>query len=203
MEIVIIGCYDWIGFHLANKLVEEGISIIGVDNSESEKADTMSLFFGRNAAFSHYKSENEILKRKRSPDAIFIIHQSVSDEWLESFKDIPIITCIKKNSSIEPTVGTMIILPDLYGPWMPTNGKDCKIISKQIPESSIYIEDFTNWLKQLVNVADLPKQIDFSVLDSEKRDENEVLPNFDKRTKKEDGINYLLEHITKFPQFYD
>ncbi len=54
MDFLIANCYDWIGFHIVNKLLENGYDVDGYDHS-SEDDHHLSMFLGRNSSFTFVK----------------------------------------------------------------------------------------------------------------------------------------------------
>lgn len=205
MTVVVVGCYEWIGYHLINGYLDDGEEIIGIDTIDTSKKETLSMFFGRNAAFSYYKTMEEWMDQyKDLPSSIYMINENYQEEFesiFEKVSNVDVIFLTKENRQVklaEKDNCFTIQLPFLYGPWMPP----IKNWDNTLPEDALYITDFVDWLKQtdFTQVPDpvqlVPKQ------EIQERENQEGIVHLTKQVTDEKGVSLLNKHMKQFPQYY-
>ncbi|MFC0524788.1 hypothetical protein ACFFGV_14515 [Pontibacillus salicampi] len=148
MTFMIWGCLEGLGFHLLQRLLEQGVKVIGIDKLTKQK-ETVYLYVGRNANFSFYESIEECLQEEEDKvRAIFVMEQNgvqVPYERLQSLSSTSRIRFVFNGSKPTPMEGwTTVWGPSLYGPWIDTP-------VEELGEESIPVEDF---LPRIVNEED-------------------------------------------------
>ncbi|OCA89980.1 hypothetical protein F7984_04845 [Pradoshia sp. D12] len=134
-EHIVLSPYSFVGFEICNRLMEEGVEVIGVDLPvlvDPKEKEEKELFLGRNSNFKVKKHDQVINEIK---DGYFFYITDMDNEcekWLEYVEKIPkkiedtfIYVGMDKeglvNKDIPNRVDTTIILPTVYGPWQPEN----------------------------------------------------------------------------------
>lgn len=201
MTICITNCFHWIGFHITNRLLEDGYNVDGIADMNTEKEEDLSLMLGRNSMFSLYNSENEI-KEKEYTDVILIDKSKV--RAIPSGK-----TYALGISTEEPTV-IKLELPLLFGEWMPmdengvyVNDKYIKFDSSQFQNEAIYIDNFLDCFTQWMRATDLPQSITLTrdkTLQCEKKSLAKQMYIRENRPI-EDEITSLINHYKKIKKF--
>lgn len=51
MNINIDNCYEWVGFHIANDMLEHGWTVYSKSSPENVREDNLAMFLGRNSRF--------------------------------------------------------------------------------------------------------------------------------------------------------
>ncbi|MBU5468534.1 hypothetical protein KQI49_17060 [Virgibacillus sp. MSJ-26] len=193
MYIRVENCFHWIGFHLINRLLEEGYTVIGKDNVDTPKKEFLSMFVARNDSFSL----NPINKKEKKHLIIEVCNTDTNHESILK---------IIKPESIHENIEHIVYAPYLIGEWMPA--EKIKMNEKQkekLLQGAASIEDFVSAIYQWVNINTyLPSTI--RVLSRrEKNISNALLENFvylrDNRSIQND-FNKVLEHYQKFQTFY-
>jgi len=193
MYIIVENCFHWIGFHLINRLLEEGFTVIGKDNVDTPKKEFLSMFVDRNDSFSL----NPINKKEKNHLIIEVCDTDNNNR--ES-----ILKIIKPESSHENTEH-IVYAPYLIGEWMPAEKIKMNERQKEKLQGAASIEDFVSAIYQWVNINTyLPST--FRVLSRrEKNISNALLENFvylrDNRSIQNE-FNKVLEHYQKFQTFY-
>ena len=157
-EHIVLSPYSFVGFEICNKLMEEGIEVIGVDLPVSVDPDPLEkeekeLYLGRNSNFTIKKIEH-IIDEIRNEYTFYISDVDIHDQaWLKYTDEMPtrnndrvihIVTDQKwlKNRQISKRINTTIILPTVYGPWSPENTMFCKCLHQtEFPFEQYEIEE--------------------------------------------------------------
>ncbi len=155
-EHIVLSPFSFVGFELCNKLMEEGVEVIGVDLPiwvDPLEKEEKELFLGRNSNFTLKKQEQMIDERKGE----FFLYISDIDveceEWLEYIEKIPktnedtFIYVVMdrdwlKNDRIPNRVNTTIILPTIYGPWQPVDTFFYKCFSQDQFPFEQYVQEY-------------------------------------------------------------
>ncbi|MCT2535640.1 hypothetical protein NC661_06800 [Aquibacillus koreensis] len=207
---VIVGCNHWIGYHLANKLLDEGSSVIGLDSDKAQEQQDLVLFFGRNSAFEHVQSVTELYKqhKKEKFEAIFQLFQVDNKKQFEKF-DAKKWFQLQIEDSIDQA--KQVELPLLYGEWMPRE-KDgfyksetfYSFSSKEFQRDGVYIGDFVEALIQLSKSNHAQETISFKPL------RKDVQPNREEKNTiyireslpLEQRFKKLQQHYKQFSSLY-
>ena len=145
-EHIVLSPYSFVGFEICNKLMEEGMEVVGVDLPSSADSDPMEkeekeLYLGRNSNFT-IKNFDQIITEIKNEYTFYISDVNINDkEWLEYVEKIPkrnadtLVYVVMDNewikaSHIPNQINTTIILPTVYGPWPPLNTVFCKCLSQ-------------------------------------------------------------------------
>ncbi|WP_186576644.1 NAD(P)-dependent oxidoreductase [Aquibacillus kalidii] len=207
---LIVGCYDWVGYHITNKLLEQGQEVIGIDTMDSDKKENLAMFVGRNGLFSHYDSAQAVIKDKKHKEGfkaiIFIKPEDISDiEEISYFSQVSL--CLRsKNENMDECV-TFVDIPLLYGEWMPRDNEGIfhgeeyvRFDSDQFKKEATYIEDFVNAFIKFAEESESPDYAMFASDKSEKEDENITIV---RETKSQgERLQELDEHYEKFHFLY-
>ncbi|WP_138416458.1 hypothetical protein [Aquibacillus sediminis] len=206
---VVSRCFNWIGYHLVDQLLQQGQEVIGIDDIKTPKQEHFALLIGRNSLFTHQETVEEA-RKEGEIDTLFTINDH---ERAESLSDLKTSKWIHlSNQAIRD--GDHIInvhLPLLYGEWMPRDAEGCYVQQQYIrfdsdtfKHQAIYIQDFVQALIQLVKSEQLPKTVDMYPLKrlerAQTKQENHLfireLAPLEKRHQD------LLTHYQKFQQIY-
>ena len=158
-EHIVLSPYSFVGFEICNKLMEEGIEVIGVDLPVSEGPDPLEkeekeLYIGRNSNFTIKEFEQIISGIKNEEYTFYISDVNLNDKaWRRYFDEMPIrnndrvvyVVTDQKcliNRHIQRRINTTIILPTVYGPWVPKNTMFCKCLNQtEFPFEQYEIEE--------------------------------------------------------------
>ncbi|MDC3413698.1 hypothetical protein NC797_17520 [Aquibacillus sp. 3ASR75-11] len=158
MTYLVTNCFDWVGFHIVNRLLHDGNEVIGIDKMDTEKKENLALFIGRNSAFRH----EEEIGNNVNDEMTAIYH--ISDQ-IERSKELASISArnninIKFSKKSKPFHNdwTTIVCPILCGEWMERDDEGfywgdeyIRFDSRRFDDEVIYIDDFISWLFQLEN----------------------------------------------------
>lgn len=158
MTICVTNCLHWIGFHIVNRLLEDGYQVDGITGMDSDREEELSLMLGRNSLFSLYETENQI--KDKSYTGLVLVDEAKRN-FIQSEKTFT----IGKNRRNETGL-INIELPLLFGEWMPmdahgvyANNQYVKFDSNKFRNDAIYIDDFIDCFMQWIKIPDLPKTI--------------------------------------------
>lgn len=142
-QTIVIGAHQFIGFHLTNKLLEKGKTVIGIDDSTNKETNEMDLYIGRNANYSFLTLEQLKEVKVSEQTTVFIdwydiqINRencrisaeeltNVLQRWGEHKEPNVLVLCPMVQESEEPFIEwkrikseKIIYLPTVYGPWQP------------------------------------------------------------------------------------
>lgn len=167
-KAIIVGIYEFIGFHLCEALLQEGIEVYGVNlpmNDSDHIVDEKRLLIGRNSNFQEkdesflssfdYSQKDTCIfldyysfYMKRQEEKILeLVHSNLSQEQLvHSVTIMPIQECMKEISS-----SYIFYLPTIYGPWQPVNflfhkalyqsNANHTIADREWTKDAIYVQD--------------------------------------------------------------
>lgn len=142
-QTIVIGVHQFIGFHLTNKLLEKGKTVIGIDDSTDREDNEMDLYIGRNANYS-FRTLDQLKEIKVSEETTVFIDwydiqinrencrisaeelTKVLQLWGEDKEPIVLVLCPIVQDSEETFIEwkrikseKIIYLPTVYGPWQP------------------------------------------------------------------------------------
>ncbi|SDJ87340.1 hypothetical protein [Sediminibacillus albus] len=176
-------CFDWIGFHIVQKLLHEGNQVVGIGEAKTKKQENFLSFLARNSSFHLYKNLEECkncLEDNRLQAIIQLESQRTQPimESIQTDKHLVLSRTRKDAEMMEQESCLHIKLPLLYGEWMPRtdNGlcdPDGGIIcfdSDQFVTQAVYIEDFTEGLLELLESNSQTGIIRIELSDTEKND---------------------------------
>ncbi|WP_112180137.1 MULTISPECIES: hypothetical protein [Paraliobacillus] len=162
---IIIGCFNWIGYHLTDALLVNGEKVVGVDHLGNPKKEELALNIGRNANFTLYEKIDASNLKELDPKAIFVFDARVDSNCTYSFDGRCFICTnegVAKNNIIEITP------PLLYGEWMERTATGyyqdhtfIKFNSDLFNDKAIYIKDFVYAMVQLIDASVLPDSITY------------------------------------------
>ncbi len=135
-------CFHWIGFHIVNRLLEEGCRVDGIDDLSTEKKENLAMFVGRNELFRHLP----VIQESSGYNAII----TVDDQMVKMHREEPV----------------TIQLPLLFGEWMPMNqdgvyngDEFVPFAAKEFTSRAVYIDDFLTGFLQWLQASSLPSEL--------------------------------------------
>lgn len=195
MCIKVENCFHWIGFHLINRLLEEGIPVIGIDQVDTPKKEYLSMYVARNDSFSLHDKEPD----EKNFDLAFEVCDLYEDGDRKH-----VITLLKSSVSRKDTEH-IIYPPKLIGEWMPSK----EIISfkneKTKLQTAACIENFISAIYQWIEIDTLiPSK--FNVVSSKDRNISSVkLESYvylrDNRSIQK-YFDTVLDHYHRLQAFY-
>ncbi|WP_188455316.1 hypothetical protein [Virgibacillus oceani] len=202
MAYVVTNCFDWIGYHLVNHLLNQGQNVIGFDEISSDKKETLSLFFGRNELFTLNPS-----KRNKQGDDIAI---SV-DVQTSGHSERTIQLRFDKPEEKRKTNIVSIKLPLLFGEWMEMNDDGfydkndfVRFDSERFLTEAIYIKDFIYCVMQFTKSAYLPELIEIKSFREKEMNDADQETSIYVRDKKPitENLKIVQAHYAKFRKLY-
>ncbi|HLR79388.1 MAG TPA: hypothetical protein VK119_02245 [Bacillota bacterium] len=205
MSILVANCFDWIGFHLVNYLLENGFQVHGVDELKSTKKEHLSMFFARNDRFI-FTTVQQIKDEEKVFDTAFII-----DEYDINPIQAKQTIAIRNQEKCTYEDKTIVIeVPILFGEWMSMcengvykNNQFIRFDSEQFLNDAIYINDFIQGLMARVENKNLFPML--HVLSIKCRQKHIKLENvFYIRDNRpiEENIKKVTEHYKRYRHFY-
>lgn len=183
-KAIIVGVYEFIGFHLCNFLLENGIEVTGIHipNDENDLfLEEKRLSFGRNSNFSERKlSDIQSIQEDRGKTFCFIdyysfymkkeeeqletsIHPLVQTESLPQMVfALPIQLCEETSSKKKQYLFELIeeswnfYLPTVYGPWQPLYFSFQKALLD--PQSTVQVTE-REYMKDALYIDDVIQSI--------------------------------------------
>ena len=127
MHFLVSQCYSWEGYHLVQALLEDGHEVSGLHGASlSDREVHLSMYLGRHAMFSEgiqktdYKAYISFFGSAEK-DIVAHHHVDISYEAGDASK-----------------IGNQILLPILYGEWMPRDEHALRWNGKRIPFEDAY-----------------------------------------------------------------
>ncbi|HEX6593644.1 MAG TPA: hypothetical protein VF095_03535 [Bacillota bacterium] len=206
MSILVVNCFDWIGFHLVNELLENGYNVHGLDVLHSMKKEHFWMFFARNDRFTLVKDEQMVDKKKKF-DRLFVIDPVGVVPPVQANETIFI---GRDENHLSERSKMIVNAPLLFGEWMSmceegiyVNSEFIRFHSEKFLTEAIYINDFIKGLlDQVENRSFVPKLNVLSIKCKQKHVKLEnVLYIRDNRPIKE-NIKKVIEHYKRFRHFY-
>jgi len=194
---VILGTYEFIGFHLCLSLLEKGIEVIGIhlpSLSNDEYLEEMRLSVGRNSNFTE-KDETFFEQKQTFSDNTFffidyysyyknyresemkaILTQSLNHINVHYIFICPIQLCNEKSSQEFPIQLLkfqnhlqIYYLPTIYGPWQPLHFTFQQALHN--PDKSVTIDE-REWTNDALFVSDA---IDYIIGHLEEKKKQQIL----------------------------
>ncbi|UII57000.1 GDP-mannose 4,6-dehydratase [Cytobacillus spongiae] len=142
-KAIVIGNYEFIGFHLCRTLLNKGYEVSGIYNNQLEYVEEMQFEFGRNANYTDYYASGEIEDHLTNDNqtVIFVnyydyFHQRkekvfsrimLNYQLEETSAKIVLVLPInllsngfeeaRKEQLFRSATAQMVYLPTIYGPW--------------------------------------------------------------------------------------
>ncbi|MFP7168783.1 hypothetical protein [Terribacillus sp. 7520-G] len=127
MQFLVSQCYCWEGYHLVQALLEDGHEVSGQhEESLSDREEHLSMYLGRHALFS------EGIQKKDYDAHISFFGSGKKDDLAYRHVDI------SYEADIDPNIENQILLPILYGEWMPRDVDAIRWNGKRIPFEDDY-----------------------------------------------------------------
>ncbi|MEN1970324.1 hypothetical protein WMZ97_19905 [Lentibacillus sp. N15] len=159
MTVLVTNCFHWIGFHIVNHLLENGYQVDGEATCMTTSAEHFALMVGRNDAFSLIRDKSD----RKENYQLMIINQS--DEAMQHIKTKKSFKLCRNHEDKTNLDRTAIILPMLFGEWMPMDeqgiydqGNFISFNSEVFTNEAVYIGDFIQCLMQCLHSSHLPSQ---------------------------------------------
>ncbi|MFC4559304.1 hypothetical protein ACFO3D_13980 [Virgibacillus kekensis] len=140
MTVLVENCFDWLGYHILEELLENDYETAGVDEITTDFKEHLSMLVGRNALFRHITEP----ERENKYDSSIVVK---SDQL--------IITRDGQQTTVE--------LPLLFGEWMPMNEAGIYRQNNHIPfdsnffqKNAVYVDDFVRSLLLWMKASQLP-----------------------------------------------
>jgi hypothetical protein len=203
MNVIIENCFDWIGFHLIEKYLNEGFEVCGIDQLD-ERKEFLYEMIGRNASF-HFYDDVESIDDDEMREAMFISivknkeHIREVNTNLERYIILNEIEQVDTNQ-LESKNNYYICTPNLFGPWM--NKKSYDQYSKE-DAFELYIDDFISWLYYFTKSTVKQNVITLQTKKNQKKAQSgchlmTVLPT----TSLDEERIRVKDHIKKYPSYY-
>ena len=198
MEILVINITNWIGYHITNRLLEEGYEVKGLMTEEA--GGHLLHFFKRNSNF-------QLLENPGDEFYETVICVGRFPEYPVEIGRLILINSRKAPPGITDTL--TIQSPYLFGEWMPMNADGyyekerwLAFNSTDFKENGLYIDDFLqpliSWLKQNPSTDD----IQIRSARAKKREKLEKFFFVKENKPIEDNVQQVLSHYERFKDLY-
>lgn len=204
MPILVINCFDWVGFHIVNDLLDNGYKVVGVNLTSSKHSEHLAMQVGRN---SHFKAIS-----------ITDISDSYSVIILNSYEHVRANKifnkhCEKNTFTInnDKISSKLITFKLLFGEWMQMNNEGMYLRNQYIPfestlfsDESLYISFLTNKIIKLVRESATMQILRIELKDSDRHIEQILVKKQSIRDNvpKEDHLEKVLLHYQRFKNYY-
>ncbi|MRH43375.1 hypothetical protein GH741_11865 [Aquibacillus halophilus] len=210
---VVSNCFNWIGFHFLQKILNNSEEVVGLDQISTDKEENLYLSVGRNSLFTHVTSKRDLKKEINSKQVDVVFDLMDSDELLADEEFHADNWVQFKNEIAKDNTNNLIHveLPLLYGEWMPRDNNGIfhtrnyiKFDSETFENEAIYIDDFVDAMWQILSSRKKPEKIKFKSLRKEGRDEKDPAQVLYIREKErmETRLLNLNNHFEQFSKFY-
>ncbi|WP_339228790.1 hypothetical protein NSQ77_03225 [Oceanobacillus sp. FSL K6-2867] len=196
MSIFVMDCNEWITYHIADMLLENGYHVNALEASDNE--EDLSMFFIRNSSFSMISGDVQ----KKFNTGIFV--RDLASDILHDFEQLIVINPAKNADYLEGHKRcTAIYTPILFGEWMPMKeegifdqGKFIPFASEAFKKNALYIGDFSKALLQWLQISDLPRVLYVNHHDKGKSDDSKLEKNVFIRENipKHKRVKAVIEH---------
>lgn len=157
LTILVADCNHWIGYHIANTLLENDYKVDGMVHHNHDGQE-LSMFFGRNSSFSIPHSE------EYNDYKLGIFTGGYTHPIQQRCERMFIINPTQDEINNSNHSNRIVVKADLlFGEWMPMNEQGIFKQKQLIPFASdyfkqhaIYIRDFTDGLMQWMKASNLP-----------------------------------------------
>ncbi|PAE15778.1 hypothetical protein CHH91_12520 [Virgibacillus sp. 7505] len=121
MHFLVSQCYSWEGYHLVQALLEDGHEVSGLHGqSLTDKESHLSMYIGRHAMFREGIQDTDY--------KAYVSFFGTADERVENQSCVDISYAAENTSELEK----QILLPILYGEWMPRDEEAIQWNNKRI-----------------------------------------------------------------------
>ncbi|GAA0593105.1 hypothetical protein GCM10009001_06520 [Virgibacillus siamensis] len=181
-------CFHWIGFHIVEYLLNQGYTVTGNDEINTDGKEHLSMFFSRNENFTHVEQQ--------------------SNETVYDMRIMPSETELTLHKESTST----IYLPLLFGKWMPMNHngmyfrrKFITFDSEEFLEKAVYIGDFLKIFHQCIRASNLPPVIKVKTGGADVPDDRKVENSVFIRNNRPvtDRLKIVQNHYKKFSELYE
>jgi len=201
MAICVLNCFDWLGYHIVNRLLESGKEVWGQGLAEEPHQEHLSLFFGRNSSF-------KLLDETAAPETAELVIQAGACEasCIKSVKHLVVIGDAAPAAAYEKK--TRLDAELLIGFWMPMtekavswNGQLVDFSSDFFLQEAVWIDDFCEVLLQILDIEYAPETTVIASRESEKSTCRKMIQLIARRSSKE-LQDKLLNHYRRFSLAY-
>lgn len=182
-RVLVFNALSFLGFHLVDKLLNEGEEVLGVDVIDSERKEEMFLSIGRNSSFELQRKWDE----KEDLQAIvgcFYDCTTYVDAFKTEYTRAPHLLLTSEKTTVLDDAIKQVVLPIVYGPWRAGGLAELKNSEK---ETYWYIDDAIAYVYK--HYQQLVSQRDESI-------------SYVQRTPYEEGIQKLKAHMEKLHWLY-
>lgn len=199
MKVLVLNISHWVGYHIANRLLQEGYEVRGLEGETSNSH--LVDFISRNSNFELITSRAEIT----FPLAICVgeIPQQVEYNYDQ---------LIQINGENTDTTDRITIhTPYLFGEWMPMTEEACYIggncirfSSQEFLEEGVYIKDFLEVLLELLESPPASPVVFVRSARNRSLKGKKLEKTFlvDENIAIEENLNQVKEHFQKFQALY-
>ena len=199
MEVLILNVSNWIGYHIADRLLQEGYVVKGMEGKESNHH--LVDFFSRNSNFELITSR---------ADTVFPLAICPGEvlKRVECHYD----QLIQINGKADPSAdGVAIHIPYLFGEWMPMTEEACciggnhvRFSSQEFLEEGVYIKDFLEFLLGFLESPSASREIFVKSARNQSLKGKKLEKTFlvDENISIEENLNRVKEHFRKFQALY-
>ncbi|MRG87065.1 hypothetical protein [Salinibacillus xinjiangensis] len=198
MKVMIMDCFHWMGFHLVEKYLSEGIEVIGLDQMDHPRKEFLYSMIGRNALFEWNEDISKV-ESDESKHSVIAFNQQPTKvkKLLKRYKirgDFYFImeegNSSRNNSEELGLIQNeyMIYTPALMGKWM-DDGRFHEVTEL---EEYIWMDDFVSWLFSFIEQSNKPNLV--YLTNQYSRGELD----FTSHVSKQDAIEQIQEHISNW-----
>lgn len=208
---VIVGAFDWIGYHIIEQLLSDGEKVVGVDKLDSELKTHFLLSIGRNANFTFMDESSETYHKiqQQSVEHILLINRS-DQNYINLTKKVDVYSLHTNVLTDRNDLVTYIRMPLVYGVWMPRDSSflrwDKEVISfnsELFKKSAVAIEDFIFTVFQIIGASLKPNVIQVCMKKNETNQHDiSNLYMIEQRNFK-NKLTELESHYQQFKQLYE
>ncbi|SDL98516.1 hypothetical protein [Sediminibacillus halophilus] len=211
---LVLPCFNWIGFHLCEKLLQHGEQVIGIGEATTTKQDNFWAFMARNSSFQLFTTIEEYQKGKTDAklEAIIQIETEQKTGMLDTCDTTKKFFLSRLKEEQIQEEWCHVQLPLLYGEWMPRSedsltrpdGGTVPFDSESFHTEAVYIEDFFEAFLPLLETKQQNKRIIFCPPGREEEmrgGDAKVIPVLSSE-ETELRQRKLNQHYEKFKPFY-
>ncbi|WP_226037664.1 hypothetical protein [Aquibacillus saliphilus] len=210
---LVSSCFNWIGFHLTQRLLNDSKEVIGLDQIATEREENLSLFIGRNSLLTHVTDKYSLINEFKS-ERFKTVFDVADDEEFVTKGELNADQWIRLSS--DPTVANFedtltICLPLLYGKWMPRDKNGFYYLknyiefnSARFEKDAVHIDDFIDALWKVPASRGKTEVIKCQPIEWNKTKENNQtnILYIEEQEKKENRLKTLNKHYQQFCDFY-
>ncbi|QXE02711.1 hypothetical protein [Terribacillus sp. DMT04] len=198
MHFLIDNCYSFEGYHLVETLLEEGHEVSGIHSSVlSNKEAHLSMYLGRHALFEEGIQEKDY--------AAYVTFFGEGEKQVSAHRRVNL--QYDKSDDTDTDAEVRILLPILYGKWMPRDTDTLQWEGKTIPFDDAFfrahalpIQSVMQTVSKLLAGDTRSKNYRFYAKDVCPEQEDQAVIAFTRNLQ--DDLITLHQHYAKFSQFY-